>query len=206
MTSSTCTSTPSSACSTGSAHQRACGPGSALASMPWPSPTTARSTGRRVRPGDDRAGHQADRRGRTYVARRSMRDKEARPTASPSTWSCCRELAGYQNLCRLITDAHSMATTTSHDRPRAPGEVFEGPDRPLGLSQRRGAKALEVDDWDLARKTAGTYREIFGKDRFFLEMQDHGLPDQRALNPKLLRLAPKSARSGGHQRSALRPP
>jgi len=41
-------------------------------------------------------------------------------------------------------------------------------------------KALEVDDWDLARQLAGTYGDIFGKDRFYLELMDHGLPEQAA--------------------------
>ena len=54
------------------------------------------------------------------------------------------------------------------------------------------SRALEVEDWDLARSVAGEYRDILGKDRFFLELQDHGLPEQRALNEKLLRLAPET--------------
>ena len=38
----------------------------------------------------------------------------------------------------------------------------------------------------------GSTRDIFGKDRFFLELQDHGLPEQRRLNEQLLRLAPET--------------
>ena len=52
-------------------------------------------------------------------------------------------------------------------------------------------KALEVEDWELARKLAGEYRDILGKDRFYLELQDHEIPEQRALNEQLLRLAPE---------------
>ena len=39
---------------------------------------------------------------------------------------------------------------------------------------------------------AGEYGDIFGKDRFFLELQDHGLAEQRRLNEQLLRLAPEA--------------
>ncbi len=46
-----------------------------------------------------------------------------------------------------------------------------------------------MDDWDAARRVTGEYRDILGPDGFFLELQDHGLPEQRALNPKLLRLS-----------------
>src|SRR6185369_6557679 len=53
------------------------------------------------------------------------------------------------------------------------------------------SRALEVEDWDLARSVAGEYRDILGKDRFFLELQDHGLAEQRRLNEQLLRLAPE---------------
>ena len=53
------------------------------------------------------------------------------------------------------------------------------------------ARALEVDDWEHARSLAGRYGEIFGAGRFFLEIQDHGLPEQRRLNEQLFRLAPE---------------
>jgi DNA polymerase-3 subunit alpha len=126
----------------------------------------------------------------TYVARRGMRDKEGKADAQPyhlvllaQTWE------GYQNLCRLITDAHLEGY---YYKPRIDHEILARYSKGLiGGSACLGgeiAQALEVDDWDLARKVAGQYRDIFGKDRFFLELQDHGLPLQRALNPKLVKL------------------
>ena len=129
----------------------------------------------------------------TYVARRSMRDKEGKADSQPFPLVLLAEnWEGYQNLCRLITDAHLDGY---YYKPRIDHEHLAKYSKGLiGLSACLGgevAKALEVDDWDLARKTAGIYGDILGKDRFFLEMQDHGLPDQRALNAKLLRLAPE---------------
>ncbi len=127
----------------------------------------------------------------TYVARRGMRDKEGKADSQPyhlvllaQTWE------GYQNLCRLVTDAHLEGY---YYKPRIDHEHLARYSKGLiGGSACLGgeiAQALEVDDWDLARKVAGTYADILGKDRFFLELQDHGLPLQRALNPKLVKLS-----------------
>src|SRR5207248_5435541 len=52
------------------------------------------------------------------------------------------------------------------------------------------ARALGSDGWEDARRVAGEYADIFGRDRFYLEMQDHGIPEQRRLNEQLVRLAP----------------
>jgi DNA polymerase-3 subunit alpha len=126
----------------------------------------------------------------TYVARRSMRDKEGKADSQPyHLLLLCEDWEGYQNLCRLITDAHLEGY---YYKPRIDHEHLAKHSRGLiGGSACLGgeiAKALEVDDWDLARSTAGLYADILGKDRFFLELMDHGLPEQKALNPKLIRL------------------
>ena len=43
----------------------------------------------------------------TYVARRSMRDKEGKADAQPyHLVLLAKDLVGYRNLCRLVTDAH----------------------------------------------------------------------------------------------------
>jgi DNA polymerase-3 subunit alpha len=126
----------------------------------------------------------------TYVARRSMHDKEGKADSQPfhlvllaETWE------GYQNLCKLATAAHLEGY---YYRPRIDHEILAKYSKGLiGSSACLGgeiAKALEVDDWELARKTAGMYRDIFGRERFYLELQDHGIPEQLALNPKLIKL------------------
>ena len=127
----------------------------------------------------------------TYVARRSMRDKEGKADAQPyHLVLLAKDLVGYRNLTRLLTDAHLEGY---YYKPRIDREhLARHAEGLIGLSACLGgevAKALEVDDRELARRIAGEYGEIFGKDGFFLELQDHGLPEQAALNPKLLRLA-----------------
>jgi DNA polymerase-3 subunit alpha len=129
----------------------------------------------------------------TYVARRSMTDKEGKADSQPfHLILLAKDYRGYQNLCRLVTDAHIDGY---YYKPRIDREhLAKYSEGLIGLSACLGgeiAKALEVDDWELARHVAGEYRDIFGNDGFFLELQDHGLPEQRRLNEQLLRLAPE---------------
>ena len=125
----------------------------------------------------------------TYVAPRSMTSKEGKADAQPyHLILLAKDYRGYQNLCRLVTDAHVdgyyYKPRIDHDHLAKYSEGL------IGLSACLGgevAKALEVDDWEQARKVAGRYGDIFGKDGFFLELQDHGLrraaPAQRAAAP-----------------------
>ena len=130
----------------------------------------------------------------TYIARRSMRDREGKADAQPfHLILLASDSTGYRNLCRLATDAHIDGY---YYKPRIDREHLAKYSQGLiGLSaclNGEVSRALEVEDWDLARSLAGEYRDIFGPDRFFLELQDHGLPEQRRLNEQLLRLAPET--------------
>ncbi len=127
----------------------------------------------------------------TYVARRSMADREGKADAQPFHLILLAENdVGYRNLCRLITDAH---VDGYYYKPRIDREhLARHSEGLIGLSACLGgevAKALEVDDRELAIRVAGEYGEILGKDRFYLELQDHGLPEQRRLNGQLLELS-----------------
>ncbi len=130
----------------------------------------------------------------TYVARRSMADKEGKADAQPFHLILLAEnLVGYRNLCRLVTDAHLDGY---YYKPRIDREhLARHSEGLIGLSACLGGeipRALETDDWDLARNLAGEYGDIFGPERFYLELQDHGLAEQRRLNEQLLRLAPEA--------------
>jgi DNA polymerase-3 subunit alpha len=130
----------------------------------------------------------------TYVARRSMTEKEGKADAQPfHLILLARDYVGYRNLCRLVTDAH---VDGYYYKPRIDREhLARHSEGLIGLSACLGgevARALEVDDWDLAKSVAGQYGDILGPGNFFLELQDHGLPEQRVLNEKLLRLAPET--------------
>jgi DNA polymerase-3 subunit alpha len=130
----------------------------------------------------------------TYVARRSMRDREGKADAQPfHLVLLARDLVGYRNLCRLLTDAHLDGY---YYKPRIDREhLARHAEGLIGLSACLGGeipKALETDDWEQARRLAGEYGDIFGTGSFFLELQDHGIPEQARLNEQLLRLAPEA--------------
>jgi DNA polymerase-3 subunit alpha len=130
----------------------------------------------------------------TYVARRSMRDRDGKADAQPfHLVLLAKSLVGYRNLCRLLTDAHLDGY---YYKPRIDREhLARHAEGLVGLSACLGGeipKALEVDDWESARRLAGEYGDIFGKGSFFLELQDHGIPEQARLNEQLLRLAPEA--------------
>jgi DNA polymerase-3 subunit alpha len=130
----------------------------------------------------------------TYVARRGMRDKEGKADQQPfHLVLLATNDVGYRNLCRLVTDAHLDGM---YYKPRIDlDHLARHAEGLVGLSACLNgeiARSLEVDDWEQARALAGRYGEIFGKDRFYLEVQDHGLPEQRRLNEQLFRLAPEA--------------
>ncbi len=130
----------------------------------------------------------------TYVARRSMQDKEGKADSQPfHLVLLAKDLVGYRNLTRLLTDAHLEGY---YYKPRIDREhLARHAEGLVGLSACLGGeipKSLEVDDWQQARRLAGEYGDIFGKGNFFLELQDHGIPEQARLNEQLLRLAPEA--------------
>jgi DNA polymerase-3 subunit alpha len=130
----------------------------------------------------------------TYVARRSMTEKEGKADAQPfHLVLLAKDDVGYRNLCRLITDAH---VDGYYYKPRIDREHLARYSEGLvGLSACLGGeipRALEIEDWDSARRLTSEYQDILGKGNFFLELQDHGMPEQRVLNEKLLRLAPET--------------
>src|SRR4029078_13493548 len=117
----------------------------------------------------------------TYVARRSMVDKEGKADSQPfHLILLAQDLTGYRNLCRLVTDAHIDGY---YYKPRIDRDhLAKESDSLIGLSSCLSGeipKALEVEDWDLARRLAGEYGDIFGKDRFYLELLDPGSGAQR---------------------------
>jgi DNA polymerase-3 subunit alpha len=48
---------------------------------------------------------------------------------------------------------------------------------------------LSHDRYNAARDTAGRFRELFGKDRYWLEIQDHGIPEQQVVNEGMVKLS-----------------
>src|SRR5687767_13145525 len=122
-----------------------------------------------------------------------MLDREGKADAQPyHLILLAKDWTGYQNLCRIVTDAHLDGY---YYKPRIDREYLANHAEGLvGLSaclNGEVARAIETGDMDEARRISGSYREILGVGNFFFELQDHGLPEQRRLNEQLLRLGPE---------------
>jgi DNA polymerase III subunit alpha len=97
---------------------------------------------------------------------------------------------GYRNLLRLVSDAHLEGF---YHRPRMDKQLLsehsEGVLCLSGcLSSELGVQLAAGQD-ERARAVVADYRDIFGPDRFFVEIQDHGLPEQRAILPRQISIA-----------------
>jgi DNA polymerase-3 subunit alpha len=103
-----------------------------------------------------------------------------------------RDYEGYRNLMSLSTAGYLEGF---YYKPRVDKEVLAEHSRGLiALSGcTRGVVAVPIleDREDAATQALDDYRQIFGRENFYLELQDHGLPEQKKINPALLRLAKK---------------
>jgi DNA polymerase-3 subunit alpha len=96
---------------------------------------------------------------------------------------------GYENLLKLLTHAHARGWQNEPAVPRS--RLFDHHQGLILLSGcRRGylAGPLVADDADRAHARAAAYREVFGKDRFFIELQPPRSDADRRLNGELVQL------------------
>ncbi|MBQ3973843.1 MAG: DNA polymerase III subunit alpha, partial [Lachnospiraceae bacterium] len=99
---------------------------------------------------------------------------------------------GYANLSRIVSRSF---TEGYYYKPRVDLELLK--EFHEGLICCSACLAGEVarnivrGDLEGAEKAALRYREIFGKENFFLELQDHGYKDQQTVNAALLNMSRK---------------
>ena len=100
---------------------------------------------------------------------------------------------GYHNLVKLVSAGYLEGF---YHRPRIDKDLLAKHSEGLiGLS---GCLSSEISQHLLAGAEAaalesvGVFSEIFGKDRFYLEVMEHGIPDQRRVNQGILRIREKT--------------
>ncbi len=102
----------------------------------------------------------------------------------------CENNAGYQNLIKMVSFAW---TEGFYGKPRVDEELLEKyHDGLIALSACLAGeipKALIRNDYKAAKEKALKYKRIFGKDNFFLELQDHGIIEQKQINPQIIHLS-----------------
>ncbi len=97
---------------------------------------------------------------------------------------------GYHNLVRLVSLAHLEGF---YYKPRVDKSLLRKYNKGLiGLSACLKGEVTEAcakDDVNKATELAEDYSEVFGPNNFFLEIQDHGLPEQKIANSHLFEVA-----------------
>jgi DNA polymerase III subunit alpha len=128
-----------------------------------------------------------------YLVEGSRLDKNGRAEDGKSYYHMgllAKNLQGYQNLLKLVSDAHLRGF---YYKPRTDWEMLAK--HASGLIGFTGCLAAIVpqhllhDRWEDARKATARFVDIFGRENFFVEIQDHGIPEQRKIIPGLLKLA-----------------
>ena len=97
---------------------------------------------------------------------------------------------GYQNLMKIVSKGFVEGY---YYKPRVDMEVLETYHE--GIIALSACLAGEVQRYlvrglyEEAKETAYKYEKCFGKGNFFLELQDHGIPDQKTVNADLMRMS-----------------
>jgi DNA polymerase III subunit alpha len=122
-----------------------------------------------------------------YVAPRSRLLREGRVDRDPNHLTLlAADHEGYVNLMRLCTVGQMEGM---YYKPRIDKEIMAEHSKGLialsGCLQGEAASRISDGDVEGARESVAAYRDIFGKDRFFLEVQRHGIDRQDKVNEAL---------------------
>lgn len=102
----------------------------------------------------------------------------------------CENEEGYRNLMQLVSRGF---TEGFYNKPRVDDELLRRYSKGLiALSACLGGripKLLTRGEIAEARRTALQYAEIFGDEHFYIELQNHGLAEQKTILPMLVNLA-----------------
>src|SRR5277367_3224861 len=99
-----------------------------------------------------------------------------------------KDETGYKNLIKLTTAAHLEGY---YYKPRIDKEILAKHSE--GLIAMSGCLASEIPDWimkdqlDKARDAVDFFKQTLGTENFFLELQNHGIPEQAKVNSHLIK-------------------
>lgn len=102
----------------------------------------------------------------------------------------CENETGYKNLIHMVSKAF---TEGFYFKPRIDHDLLEKYHEGLICLSACLAgeipQALLQKDYERAKSTALWYNELFGNGNYYLELQNHGLPEQQAVNEGIKRIA-----------------
>ncbi len=126
-----------------------------------------------------------------YVAPRGRGDKDPQKDKRPyHLVLLCKDNTGYQNLCWLVSRGY---TEGFYFKPRIDRELLPGHTEGLiclsACLAGEVPRALTAGEYERAREAAAWYRDLFGPENYFIEVQNHGIPEQVRILPQLMRLS-----------------
>ncbi len=128
-----------------------------------------------------------------YISKTSRHDRDPRTARPHHLILLCENARGYQNLIKLVSAGYLEGF---YYKPRVDKELLGAHSEGLiGLSGCLNGEVsanLLANRYDVAEEAASELRDIFGPDRFFLEVQDQGLSKQRQIIPDMLRMADRT--------------
>ncbi len=127
-----------------------------------------------------------------YVAPRTRFDKERHDIKYSHLVLLCKNAVGYKNLLAIVSSAF---TEGFYAKPRCDLDTLRThSDGLIALSACIGGaipQLILADEYEKAEQYARTMLDIFGKGNFYLELQDHGMPEQKQVNASLKLISSK---------------
>lgn len=140
-----------------------------------------------------------------YVAQRTRFDKIHKIDSSPyHLILLCENMTGYKNLIKLVSLGY---TEGFYNRPRIDEELLRKyHDGLICLSAclvGQVPRSLCAGNYEEAKEIVKRYQDIFGKENYYIEIQNHGISDQQRILPMLYKLsdetgAPLAATNDAH--------
>jgi DNA polymerase-3 subunit alpha len=128
-----------------------------------------------------------------YIAKTNRFDRDPASGRPNHLIVLCENERGYRNLVKLVSKGYLEGF---YYKPRIDKELLrEHSEGLIGLSAcLNGEVASNVlaGRIEQAERAASEYQDIFGKDRFFLELHDHGLEKQRKIIPDMLEISKRT--------------
>ncbi|HZS94405.1 MAG TPA: DNA polymerase III subunit alpha, partial [Chloroflexota bacterium] len=126
-----------------------------------------------------------------YVADRPLEERPGTGSHNYHLVLLAENETGYRNLIQLSTEAHLRGF---YRKPRVDHKLLQQHAEGLiclsACASGELATAILADDFSRAQETADWYHQLFG-DRYYLEIQDHGLDFQRRINEGVVTLSRK---------------
>ena len=124
-----------------------------------------------------------------YVHDRDIHEKDSSHNPLYHLVLLAKDKTGYMNLVKLVSIAHCEGM---YYKPRINFELLQKYSEGLiCASACLGGEVLQnllKNDYAAAKATAQKYKDLFGDD-YYIELQDHGLEEQKRTNPDLIKLA-----------------